>query len=65
MRGILCQTSRNSNGLTSFEYSDTFRNLDDIFTIDNPKCAKHMPDIYPKYFGQRNIFLGSKYKSYW
>ena len=28
-------------------FSDTFRNIDDIFTIDNPKFKKHISDIYP------------------
>ena len=28
-------------------FNDTFRYLDDIFTIDNPVFEKHIPDIYP------------------
>ena len=28
-------------------FNDTSRYLDDIFTIDNPECEKHIPDIYP------------------
>ena len=28
-------------------FNDTSRYLDDIFTIDNPEFAKHIPDIYP------------------
>ena len=28
-------------------FNDTSRNLDDIFTIDNPEFEKHIPDIYP------------------
>ena len=28
-------------------FNDTFRYLDDIFTIDNPEFEKHIPDIYP------------------
>ena len=28
-------------------FNDTSRCLDDIFTIDNPKFEKHIPDIYP------------------
>ena len=27
--------------------NDTSRYLDDIFTIDNPECEKHIPDKYP------------------
>ena len=27
-------------------FIDTSRYLDDIFTIDNPKFEKHIPDIY-------------------
>ena len=27
--------------------NDTSRYLDDIFTIDNPAFAEHIPDIYP------------------
>ena len=27
--------------------NDTYRYLDDIFTIDNPEFEKHIPDIYP------------------
>ena len=26
--------------------NDTYRYLDDIFTIDNPEYEKHIPDIY-------------------
>ena len=28
-------------------FNDTSRYLDDIFTTDNPKFEKHIPDIYP------------------
>ena len=30
-----------------FLASESSRNLDDIFTIDNPAFAEHIPDIYP------------------
>ena len=30
------------------KFNDTSRYLDDIFTIDNPKFAEHIPDIYPR-----------------
>ena len=30
--------------------SDTSRYLDDIFTIDNPAFAEHIPDMYPREF---------------
>ena len=29
------------------KFNDTSRNLDDIFTIDNPEFAKHILDTYP------------------
>ena len=29
------------------KFNDTSRYLDDIFTIDNPEFAVHIPDIYP------------------
>ena len=48
--------------------NDNSRYLDDIFTIDYPEFAEHIPDIYPRefqYFGQRNIFLGFKHQIYW
>ena len=28
-------------------FTDNFRYLDDIFTIDNPEFEKYIPDIYP------------------
>ena len=28
------------------KFNDTCRYLDDIFTIDNPTLAEHIPDIY-------------------
>ena len=31
-------------------FNDTSRYLDDIFTIDNPKFEKYIPDIYPAEF---------------
>ena len=30
------------------EFNDTSLYLDDIFTIDNPAFAEHIPDIYPR-----------------
>ena len=30
------------------KFNDTSRYLDDIFTIDHPKFAEHIPDIYPR-----------------
>ena len=30
------------------KFNDTSRYLDDIFIIDNPAFAKHIPDIYPR-----------------
>ena len=32
------------------KFNDTSRYLDDIFTIDNPEFAEHIPDIYPREF---------------
>ena len=33
-----------------YKFNDTSRYLDDIFTIDNPAFAEHIPDIYPRDF---------------
>ena len=30
------------------KFNDTSRYLDDIFAIDNPEFAEHIPDIYPR-----------------
>ena len=30
------------------KFNDTSRYLDDIFTVDNPEFAEHIPDIYPR-----------------
>ena len=30
------------------KFNDNSRYLDDIFTIDNPDFAEHIPDIYPR-----------------
>ena len=30
------------------KFNDISRYLDDIFTIDNPEFAEHIPDIYPR-----------------
>ena len=30
------------------KFNDTSRYLDDIFTVDNPAFAEHIPDIYPR-----------------
>ena len=39
------------------KFNDTSRYLDDIFTIDNPEFAEHIPDIYPRelQFNKANI----------
>ena len=29
-------------------FNDTSRYLDDIFTIDNPEFAEHIPELYPR-----------------
>ena len=48
-RGILCQTSRNKKKFDLIDkFNDTSRYLDDIFTIDTPAFAEHIPDIYPR-----------------
>ena len=68
MKGILCltftlHTSKQYDLIDMF--NDTSRYLDDIFTIDNPEFAKHIPDIYisngtsveqSNYVRQRNFF---------
>ena len=47
--GFLCQTSRKSKRFDLIDkFNDTSRYLDDIFTIDNPEFAEHIPDIYPR-----------------
>ena len=40
MRGILCLTCTNLNGMTSDIKNDTSRYLYDIFIIDNPEFKK-------------------------
>ena len=30
------------------KFNDTSRYIDYIFTFDNPECAEHIPDIYPR-----------------
>ena len=30
------------------KFNDTFRYLDEIFTIDNSEFAEHIPDIYQR-----------------
>ena len=30
------------------KFNNTSRYLDDIFAIDNPAFAEHIPDIYPR-----------------
>ena len=56
------------------KFNDTFRYLDDIFTIDNPVFAEHIPDIHLRELQMNKantsdkgtsflVFL--KYQSYW
>ena len=40
------QKSKRFDIIDKFNY--TSRHLDDIFTIDNPEFAEHIPDIYPR-----------------
>ena len=40
------QKSKRSDLINKF--NDTSRYLDDIFTIDNPVFAEHIPDLYPR-----------------
>ena len=55
------------------KFNDTSRYLDDIFTIDNPEFAEHIPDIYPRELqlnkantsDKENIFLGFEHQSCW
>ena len=48
-RGILCQTSRNQKRFDLIDkFNDTSRYLDDVFTIDNPEFAEHIPTMYPR-----------------
>ena len=50
------------------KFKETSRYLDDLFTIDNPAIAEHIPDIYPRELqlnkanaSDKDIFLGFKY----
>ena len=50
------------------KFKETSRYLDDLFTIDNPAIAEHIPDIYPRELllnkanaSNKDIFLGFKY----
>ena len=45
------------------EFNDTSWYLDDIFTVDNPEFAEHIPDIYPREL-LRQILLTEKYLSW-
>ena len=54
------------------KFNDTSRYLDDIFTIDYPEFAEHIPDIYPRELqlnkantSDKDIFLGFKHQSCW
>ena len=50
------------------KFNDTSRYLDEIFTIDNPEFAEHIPDIFQKVLQSDKkhlVFLGFKYKSYY
>ena len=55
------------------KFNDTSRYLDDIFTIDNPAFAEHIPDIYQRELqlnkantsDKETSFLDFKYQSYW
>ena len=39
------------------KFNDTSLYLDDIFTIDNPAFAEHIPDIYPRELQLNKLFL--------
>ena len=44
-----------------YKLNDTFRYLDDIFTIDNSAFEKHIPHIYPAEFQmKKTIFFRHK-----
>ena len=49
-------------------FNDTFRYLDDVFTIDNPAFAEYIPDIYPRERQLNKANTSDKetsYQSYW
>ena len=52
------------------KFNDTSRNLDDIFTSDNPEFAQHIPDIYQRELQLNKAILrtkklGFKHQSHW
>ena len=55
------------------KFNDTSRYLDDIFTIDNPEFAEHIPDMYARELqlnkantsDKETFFFDLNYKSYW
>ena len=46
------------------KFNDTSRYLDDIFTIDNPAIAEHIPDIYPRELQMNNANTSDKETSF-
>ena len=46
------------------KFNDTFRYLDDIFTVDNPEIAEHIPDIYPRELQWNKANTSDKEKSF-
>ena len=47
------------------KFNDTSRYLDDIFTIDNPEFAEHIPDIYPRELQLNKANTSDKETSSW
>ena len=47
------------------KFNDTSRYLDDIFTIDKPTFAEHIPDIYPRELQLNKTDTSDKETSFW
>ena len=47
-RGFMSNLQKSKRFDLINKFNDTSRYLDDIFTIDNPEFAEHIPDIYPR-----------------
>ena len=57
------QKSKRVDGIDTF--NDTSRYLDDIFTIDNPAFAEHIPDIYPRELRLNKAYASDKKHLSW
>ena len=46
------------------KFNNTSRYLDDIFIIDNPEFAEHIPDIYPRELQLKKVNTSDKETSF-